>query len=38
MEQAMRLQPGLLSRWQVQTIHANALRVLDEVGVRVSRV
>ncbi len=32
---AMRLQPGFLSRSQVQTIHANALRVLDEVGVRV---
>ena len=31
----MRLQPGFLSRPQVETIHRNALRVLEEVGVKV---
>ena len=31
----MRLQRALLSRQQVQTVHRNALRVLEEVGVKV---
>jgi len=31
----MRLQPAFLSRPQVETVHRNALRVLEQVGVKV---
>ena len=31
----MRLQPGFLSRDEVETVHHNALRVLEDVGVKV---